>query len=298
MEKTIQKEGREVPKAQAHSARRGRRKVGRRFLWVSRVIIWVAILLALFPAAWILVSSFSKGDSFFMSSLIPKQLSVDNYATLFKSTNFPLWVLNSLKLCFCVALLQLFLTSTAAYAFARMRFPGRKFGLMFLLVLQVFPSSMAIAGYFILIYKFDLVDSFFTLVLILAGGSAFNIWLMKSYIDGIPIELDEAAFVDGAGNWQVFGKILLPLMMPELVVIFLFSFIASYSEYVITSIVLQSPDKYTLALGLQTFITNQFAAHWTLFSAASVLSSLPIMILFMFLQRFIQGGLAAGAVKG
>ncbi len=298
MENTMQRAGQNNPAVRTRKAKSRKQKMGRRFLWASRVIIWVAILLALFPAAWIVVSSFSKGDSFFMSSLMPKQLSIENYAALFQKTNFVLWIFNSLELCFFVAFLQLFLTSTAAYAFARMRFPGRKLGLKFLLVLQVFPSSMAIAGYFILIYKFNLVDSFFTLVLILAGGSAFNIWLMKSYIDGIPLELDEAAFVDGAGNWQVFGKILLPLMMPELVVIFLFSFIASYSEYVITSIVLQSPDKYTLALGLQTFITNQFAAHWTLFSAASVLSSLPIMIIFMLLQRFIQGGLAAGAVKG
>lgn len=169
---------------------------------------------------------------------------------------------------------------------------------MTLLVLQVFPNSMAISGYYILIYKFGLVDSSLALILVLAGGSAFNIWLLKSYIDGIPRELDEAAMVDGAGEFTVFRRIILPLALPQLVVIFLFSFIATYSEYVISSVFLQTPGKMTLALGLQSFITNQFAARWTLFSAAAVISSLPIMIIFMALQKFIQNGLAAGGVKG
>jgi len=244
------------------------------------------------------MSSFSAGDSFFLSSLFPDKFSTQHYRDLFTETDFVTWVWNSLKLCIIVALIQLALTSLSAYAFARMRFTGRKYGLMSLLVLQVFPNSMAVSGYYILIYNFGLVDSALALIFVLAGGSAFNIWLLKSYIDGIPIELDEAAMVDGAGQFKVFYSIILPLAMPQLVVIFLFSFIATYSEYVITSVFLQTPGKMTLALGLQSFITNQFAAHWTLFSAAAVISSLPIMIVFMALQKFIQNGLVAGGVKG
>ena len=157
---------------------------------------------------------------------------------------------------------------------------------------------MAVAGYYILIYKFGLVDSGVALIFVLSGGSAYNIWLLKSYIDGLPKELDEAAMVDGATQFEVFYKIIIPLARPQMAVIFLFSFIATYSEYVITSIFLQTPGNMTLALGLQTFISDQFAAHWTLFSAAAVISSIPILILFMFLQRFIQSGLVAGGVKG
>lgn len=134
--------------------------------------------------------------------------------------------------------------------------------------------------------------------MVLAAGSAFNIWLLKSYMDGIPKELDEAAFVDGAGHFTTFFRIVLPLATPELVVIFLFSFIGTYSEYVISSVFLQSPGNFTLAIGLQSFITNQFAAHWTLFAAAAVLASLPIMLIFMMLQKYIQNGLTAGGVKG
>lgn len=269
-----------------------------RSLWISRVVIWITMVLVIFPALWIVMSSFSAGDSFFLSSLFPDKLSTEHYVKLFRETNFTTWVFNSLKLCLIVAIIQLALTSLAAYAFARLRFTGRKYGLMSLLVLQVFPNSMAVAGYYIIIYNFGLVDSSIALIFVLAGGSAFNIWLLKSYIDGIPIELDEAALVDGANHFQVFYKIVMPLAMPQLAVLFLFSFIATYSEYVITSIFLQTPGKMTLALGLQSFISDQFAAHWTMFSAAAVISSLPIMVVFMGLQRFIQNGLVAGGVKG
>lgn len=269
-----------------------------RILWISRVIIWITIVVIMFPALWIVMSSFSAGDSFFLSSLFPKKLSLEHYVELFKETDFVLWVWNSLKMCLLVAVIQLILTSLAAYAFSRLRFTGRKYGLMTLLILQVFPNSMAVSGYYILVYKFGLADSSLALILVLAGGSAFNIWLLKSYMDGIPVELDEAAMVDGAGNFTVFYKIILPLALPQLVVIFLFSFIATYSEYVISSVFLQNPNKMTLALGLQSFITNQFAAHWTLFSAAAVLSSIPIMVVFMALQKYIQNGLSVGGVKG
>ncbi|HIW41941.1 MAG TPA: sugar ABC transporter permease [Candidatus Mediterraneibacter vanvlietii] len=270
----------------------------RRTLWISRVIIWIAIVVILFPALWIVMSSFSAGDSFFLSSLFPDKFSTEHYVELFQETDFLLWVWNSVKLCFAVAIIQLTLTALAAYSFSRMRFTGRKYGLMSLLVLQVFPNSMAISGYYILLYQFGLVDNMIALILVLAGGSAFQIWLLKSYMDGIPKELDEAAMVDGAGHFTVFRKIILPLAAPQLAVIFLFSFIATYSEYVISSVFLQTPGNMTLALGLQSFISDQFAAHWTLFSAAAVLSSLPIMIVFMALQRYIQNGLVAGGVKG
>lgn len=270
----------------------------RRTLWISRVIIWIAIGVILSPAIWIVMSSFSAGDSFFLSSLFPDKFSTEHYVELFQKTDFVLWVWNSVKLCIAVAIIQLTLTALAAYSFSRMRFTGRKYGLMSLLVLQVFPNSMAISGYYILLYQFGLVDNMIALIFVLAGGSAFQIWLLKSYMDGIPKELDEAAMVDGAGHFTVFIKIILPLASPQLAVIFLFSFIATYSEYVISSVFLQTPGNMTLALGLQSFISDQFAAHWTLFSAAAVLSSLPIMIVFMALQRYIQNGLVAGGVKG
>ena len=244
------------------------------------------------------MASLSKGDSFFSTSLFPDEFSLVNYTRLFAETNFGLWVFNSLKMCFLVAIIQLLLTTTAAYAFARIRFPGRSKGLMTVLVLQVFPSSMALAGYYVIIYKFGLVNNLIAIVFVLAAGSAYNVWLLKTYMDGIPKELDESAFVDGAGHLTTFLKIILPLAAPQIAVIFIFSFIATYSEYVISSVFLQTPDSYTLAIGLQSFIADQFNAHWTMFAAAAVLASVPVMVIFMLLQKFIQGGLVSGGVKG
>ncbi len=269
-----------------------------RNLILSRIIIWIAMIVVLFPALWIVMASFSKGDSFFSSTLFPEAFSLINYQRLFAQTDFGLWVFNSLKMCFMVAVIQLLLTTTAAYAFSRIRFPGRSKGLMTVLVLQVFPSSMALAGYYVIIYKFGLVNNMIAIVFVLAAGSAYNIWLLKSYIDGIPKELDESAFVDGAGHFTTFVKIVLPLAMPQIAVIFIFSFIATYSEYVISSVFLQTPDSYTLSIGLQSFIADQFNAHWTMFAAAAVLASVPVMVIFLLLQRYIQGGLVAGGVKG
>lgn len=270
----------------------------KRNLLLSRIVIWVTIIIVMFPAVWIVMASLSKGDSFFSSSLFPEELSLINYQKLFEQTEFGLWVFNSLKMCFLVAVIQLFLTTTAAYAFSRIRFPGRGKGLMAVLVLQVFPSSMALAGYYVIIYKFGLVNNLVAIVFVLAAGSAYNIWLLKSYMDGIPKELDESAFVDGAGHLITFTKIVFPLAMPQIAVIFIFSFISTYSEYVISSVFLQTPNSYTLAIGLQSFIADQFNAHWTMFAAAAVLASVPVMIVFLLLQRFIQGGLIAGGVKG
>lgn len=270
----------------------------KRSVWISRIIIWFVILLVLFPVFWILMASFSKGDSFFSTSLIPESMTLNNYAELIKDTDFLMWVGNSLLICFAVSFIQLFLTSTSAYAFSRLKFWGKKNGMRMLLLLQVFPNSMAVAAYYVIIYKYGLADHLLVLILVLAAGSAFNIWLLKAYMDGIPRDLDEAARVDGAGHLKIFVKIILPLATPQLAVIFIFSFIAAYSEFVITSVFLQSPSKFTLAVGLQSFITNQFAANWTLFAAAAVLASVPIMVIFMLLQKYLQNGLTAGSVKG
>lgn len=270
----------------------------KRTLWISRIILWISIVIIIFPALWIVMASFSKGDSFFTSTLFPKTFSLNNYKKLLTETDFVIWVVNSLKMCMLVAVIQLLLTSTSAYAFSRIRFPGRTSGLMTLLVLQVFPNSMALAGYYVIIYKFGLVNNILVLVFVLAAGSAYNIWLLKSYIDGIPKELDESAFVDGAGHLTVFLRIIMPLAMPQVAVIFIFSFIATYSEFVISSVFLQTPNSYTIAIGLQSFIADQFNAHWTMFAAAAVLASVPVMVVFMLLQKFIQGGLTAGGVKG
>ncbi|MFC4769305.1 sugar ABC transporter permease [Effusibacillus consociatus] len=267
-------------------------------LWVSRVIIWFAILLSIIPLYFVLVASFQTGEAFFSETLLPASFTLENYVDLIKNTNFPIWMKNSVILSFGVATLQTFLTILAAYAFSRMRFFGRKYGLMSLLILQMFPNFMAVAAIFGALAKLGAMDNLWILILVLAAGQAFNIWLMKGYLDGLPKEIDEAATMDGANSWDIFWRIILPLSLPMIAVIFLFSFIGVFSEFLLSSALLKSPDKLTLAVGLAQFIKNQFAANWTKFAAAAVLASIPVVVVFMLLQKWIASGLVSGSVKG
>lgn len=267
-------------------------------LWISRIIIWIFILITLFPIFTIIMASLTKGDTFFSTTLIPKEMTFSNYTKVLNDTDFKLWMRNSIILCSSAAFIQLFLSITGAYAFSRMKFKGRKNGLMSLLILQMFPTVMALPAILGVCYKLNLIDQFWALIIILAGGSAYSIWLLKGFVDSLPKELDEAAMVDGASHWKVFTKIILPLSKPMLAVIFLFSFIGVYSEFLLTSALMKDPTNQTLATGLRQFINNAFSAHWTQFSSAAVMAALPVAIIFMLLQKFIAKGLTAGAVKG
>ena len=267
-------------------------------LWGSRVLIWIAIIITMLPLYWVVVASFQSGEAFFSESLLPTSFTLDNYAKVLNETDFKKWMTNSLLLSTGVALFQTLMTVLAAYAFSRMRFLGRKYGLMTLLILQMFPNFMAISAIFGLVAKLDLMDSLWALMLVMIGGNAFNIWLMKGYLDALPKDIDEAATVDGASHWQIFWRIILPLSVPMLAVIFLFSFIGVYAEFVLSSVLLKSPENLTLAVGLQMFIKNQFSANWTAFSAAAVMVCVPVVVIFMLLQRWIASGLMAGSVKG
>lgn len=267
-------------------------------LWVSRIFIWIVILITLFPVFSVVTASMNKGDVFFSTSILPKEWTLVNYTKVIKDTDFLVWVKNSLILCTSVSVIQIIMTAFAAYAFGRMKFVGRKNGLMTLLILQMFPNMMALPAILGIAYKYHFMDQMWGLVILLAGGNAFNIWLLKGYLDSIPKELDEAAMVDGASYWKVFTKIILPLSRPMIAVIFLFSFIGVYSEFIFTSALMKAREHQTLATGLKTFIENQFSAHWTQYSAAAIMASLPIMIIFMLLQKYIAKGLTAGAVKG
>ena len=267
-----------------------------RALWGSRIVIWITIILVLFPVVWIVMSSFSAGDSFFLSSLFPEKFSVEHYVTLFRETDFTVWVWNSLKFCVIVATIQLVITSLAAYAFARLRFIGRKYGLMSLLVLQVFPNSMAVAGYYILIYRFGLVDSSLALIFVLAGGSAYNIWLLKSYIDGLPVELDEAAVIDGAGPISLFFKIIMPLLKPTMVTCFILQFMGVWSDF-LTPLYLSSKSKmFPMTMAVYQFFGKN-KSYWNYIFADIVLTCIPVVIVYMIGQKYIVGGMTSGAVK-
>ena len=283
----------------------------RRGFWIrmaKRLVIWIAIFFALAPFYLVLLGSVS--DSFFGVPLIPHGITWDNYRVLFRDTDFLTWVKNSMLICFSVATISTVTSALSAYAFSRMRFVGRRYGLIAMLLIQMFPTTVALPAYYLVLLWLGQhsrvggqtllgLDTYQGLILILAGGGlAFVTWLAKGYFDNLPAELEEAAFVDGATRLRALWYVILPLAKPMLAVTFLFTFIGTYSEFILTSLIFTSNDKFTLPVGLRGFIDNQFAQHWTQFAAAAVLASIPIMLVFMAMQRYLVSGLARGAVKG
>ena len=274
------------------------RPAERRMAWISRIFIWFMLLVVLFPVFAVVSASMAKGEVFTQTSLIPSAWTLENYAKVLTETNFLIWVKNSLIICVVVSVIQLLLTVPMAFAFSRLKFWGRKNGLMMLLLLQMFPAAMSLPAILALAYRLDGMDHIITLIIVQAGAGAFNIWLLKGAIDGIPKELTEAAYVDGASTFQTFTMIILPLLRNMLLVIFLFTFIGAYSEFVFASALLKSPESLTLAVGMQQFITNNFSANWTQYSAAAIMASIPIVAFATVAQKYMAKGLTAGSVKG
>lgn len=274
------------------------RPAERRMAWISRIFIWFMLLVVLFPVFAVVSASMAKGEVFTQTTLIPSAWTLENYAKVLTETNFLIWVKNSLIICVVVSVIQLLLTVPMAFAFSRLKFWGRKNGLMMLLLLQMFPAAMSLPAILALAYRLDGMDHIITLIIVQAGAGAFNIWLLKGAIDGIPKELTEAAYVDGASTFQTFTMIILPLLRNMLLVIFLFTFIGAYSEFVFASALLKSPESLTLAVGMQQFITNNFSANWTQYSAAAIMASIPIVAFATIAQKYMAKGLTAGSVKG
>ncbi|WP_368235133.1 sugar ABC transporter permease [Clostridium perfringens] len=274
------------------------RPAERRMAWISRIFIWFMLLVVLFPVFAVVSASMAKGEVFTQTTLIPSAWTLENYSKVLTETNFLIWVKNSLIICVVVSVIQLLLTVPMAFAFSRLKFWGRKNGLMMLLLLQMFPAAMSLPAILALAYRLDGMDHIITLIIIQAGAGAFNIWLLKGAIDGIPKELTEAAYVDGASTFQTFTMIILPLLRNMLLVIFLFTFIGAYSEFIFASALLKSPESLTLAVGMQQFITNNFSANWTQYSAAAIMASIPIVVFATVAQKYMAKGLTAGSVKG
>ena len=276
----------------------------KRVAWLSRIVLWLFVAIVLFPILAIFSASVTKGTGFDTTQLLPKSVTFENYKNVIQNTDFLLWVKNSLIICISVAVVQLLLTTPAAFAFSKLKFKFRSQGLMGLLILQMFPITMALPAILTICYGlYDSVgisgtDNLVIIILLLAGGSAYNIWLMKGYMDGIPTDLIEAGYVDGCTTLQVFTKIVIPLMRNMLLVIFLFAFINAYSEFIYSSSLLKDPSVQTVSTGLRSFIKDKFASNWTQYSAAAIMASVPVVVLFMGLQKYVAGGLTAGSVKG
>ena len=275
-------------------------------LWRHAVAIAVR-LFSLFPLYLVILSSLKTSGSLQVGSFIPHEISLDNYRFLFHSPKTPylLWFKNSIVISSVVALSSVFIGAASAFAFSRLKFKGKKLGIRLLLLVQMFPAVLAISAVYVImerVYTFAPkigLGSQGGLILVYLGGSmGVNIWLLKGFVDSIPVELDEAAKIDGATPVQTYWLIFLPLATPVLAVVCLLSFIGTFNEFILARLFLVEMNGRTIAVGLQQFIGGQYASNWGPFAAGSILASIPIVIIFLSLQRFIVNGLTAGSVKG
>jgi arabinogalactan oligomer / maltooligosaccharide transport system permease protein len=277
--------------------------VGWRYL-----VTLAALLFALFPIAWAVSGAFSTGG-LATQTLIPSDPTLDNFRTLMTEPGHPpfwTWFRNSMMVSTVTALWTVFLAALAAYSFSRLRFRGRRAGLLFLLLIQMFPNLLASTAIFLFMTQMKGVfpkvglGSIWALILVYLGGAlGMNAWLMKGFFDTVPKELDESAKVDGATHAETFFRIILPLAVPILAVIGLLSFINSQAEYLLASVILSADDNSkTLAVGLSGYVQAGFDSRWGPFAAGSLLAAIPSVLIFLFLQRFIVSGLTSGAVKG
>jgi arabinogalactan oligomer/maltooligosaccharide transport system permease protein len=266
----------------------------------------VVIVFATFPLVYILSTSLTKMGNIENFTLF-RQFYLGNYKDLLTSTDYPFvkWMKNTLILAGSTAVISVFISALAAFAFSRLRFKGRRPGLLALILIQMFPSILGLTAVFGILSKLtDYVPAIGLgtkagLILIYLGGSlGGGTYLMYGFFNTIPKELDEAAKIDGATHTQIYFQIILRLVAPVLAVMALLSFIGTFGDYVLASIVFNTNDQYTVAVGLQSLLADPWKKEWAMFAAGAVMSSLPIVIIFVSLQKYITNGLTGGAVKG
>lgn len=271
------------------------------------VVAWIAILFAMYPVAWIVSASFNRVQSLVAARLIPRQVTTDNFTTLFTNptTPFGTWIVNSYKVALVAAVFNVLLAALASFAFSRLRFRGRRLGLLTLLLVQVFPAFLGFIALFLLAQQVGEVfpaaglgTHLFLIMVYLGGAIGFNVFLIKGFMDTIPASLDESARVDGAGPFQIFSRIVFPLSRPVLAVIFIITFTNLFAEYILASVLLTASRNFTLAVGLQLFVASEYSAKWGNIAAAALIGAAPIVLTFVVAQRQIIGGLTQGAVKG
>lgn len=269
-------------------------------LGLTWLVIGFVSLLIIYPLVWTVGASLNPGNSLMSSSIIPKNISLEHYAALFNGqVDYVTWYWNSMKISFFTMVLTLIFVSFTAYSFSRFRFVGRKNGLVLFLLLQMIPQFSALIAIFVLSQMLGLVNSHLALVLIYVGGMIpMNTYLMKGYIDAIPRDMDESARMDGAGHFRIFCEIIMPLSKPIIAVIALFSFTGPLGDFILSTTILRTPDQFTLPIGLYNLVSMKMGASYTTYAAGAVLISVPVALLFLWLQKFFVSGLTAGGSKG
>ncbi len=274
------------------------------------VVGLLALVFALFPVWVVVIAAFSESGNLSSQTLWPESLTLKQYDTLVDNYPYWRWFANSLVISVVAATGTVLLASTAAYAFSRLRFAGRRPGLFALLLIQMFPPALAFVAIFIMVDNLDDVypvlgsGSMLAIIVFYLGGAlGANAWLIKGFFDTIPRDLDESAEMDGATHNQTFWRIIFPLAAPVLAIIFLLAFIAAQAEFLIASVILfgqeLESENQTLATGLRGLLAgDRYDLRWGPFAIGALIGAIPVVLLFQFLQRYIVGGITAGAVKG
>ncbi|MBY9080306.1 sugar ABC transporter permease [Paenibacillus sp. HN-1] len=256
----------------------------------------------LFPICWIVLTSFRAEGGRFVSYIIPKGYTFDNYRNLFTNDNYPFltWFLNTLFVSVISCILSTFITVAIAYALSRLRFKFRKNILKTALVLNMFPGFMSMIAIYYILKSMDLTQSLWALILVYSSGAALSFYIAKGFFDTIPASLDESAMIDGATKFNIFSRITLPLSKPIIVYTVLMSFIAPWMDFIFAKVIMgDNIEKYTVAIGLYSMMTRANAnSNYMSFAAGCVLIAIPISLLFMKLQQYYVEGITSGSVKG
>lgn len=264
------------------------------------IFLIVFTLISLYPILNVINISLRPGDKLLTTSLsiIPENATFNAYIELFTKRDFLLWMFNSFYISLIVTLTGVVLASTAGYSLSRFNFIGKKLSMTGILTTQMFPATMLLLPMYIMLIKLGLLNSYLGIIIVYSSTALpFCVWQMKGYYDTIPYSLEEAATIDGCSKFYAFYKIILPLASPALVITALFSFMAAWSEYIVAAQVLQETKLYTLPVGLKTFQSNM-TTEWGLYAAASIVVSIPVVVLFIVLSKWLVSGLTLGSVKG
>ncbi len=261
----------------------------------------LAVVWAIAPLFWVFISSI-KPDAetySFEQTIFPRNPTLENYVTLFRVTRFSQWMRNSAVLSTVTTVGVIGFSAMAAYAMSRFRYRGFElFGKMTLIAYMMPPIVLVVPLFFIL-YKMHLVNSMVGLTLVYVGTRLpVGLWMLRSYFQGIPIELEEAAMVDGATRFQAFYKVILPQALPGMIATGIFVFSVTWQEYLFASILIFSASKQTLSAGVASFLSEDWIYSWGVLMAAGVMISLPLVLFYIFLQRYLIAGWGGGGLKG
>jgi len=278
------------------------------------VLLVLATLYAIYPVLWVFTIAFSGKQSLAIADVPPDptfwdrlravvpwpaEVSFSNFTAVFADQPFATWIWNSAVVSVATTVVGVFLACTAAYAFSRFRFPGRRAGMMSFLVSQMFPGTLMLIPLYIILVKWLNLGSTRTGLVLAYSTTAipFCVWMLKGYFDTIPRDLEEAALIDGASSATIFWRIVLPLAKPAVAVTALFSFMTGWNEFILAATLIDKEAMYTAPVGLRFFVGG-FSQQWGYFAAGAIVVSIPVVALFLFLQKYLVSGLTAGSVKG